>query len=95
MVDFAYVSNRNIVSYAGDNLAILALNTSPNKSGNYLTYLGSNLTYGKIPRQLLLSNHPQCRYAAVGNEVSTTIVILRRAKNYRILYGLARKYQCA
>ncbi|KIN00634.1 hypothetical protein OIDMADRAFT_29721 [Oidiodendron maius Zn] len=75
---FAYVANRNAISYSSDTLAIYAVNPGLHDDRNHLTYLGYNLTFGKTPRHFSLSKDPQTRYVAIGNEVSNTIVILER-----------------
>lgn len=75
---FAYVANRNAISYSSDTLAIYAVNPGLHDDLNHLTYLGYNLTFGKTPRHFSLSKDPETRYVAIGNEVSNTIVILER-----------------
>jgi 6-phosphogluconolactonase len=73
---FAYVSNRDTMTYAADTLAIFSVNPDPRIDHAHLTYLGQNATYGKIPRYLSMSLDPQTRYAAVANEVSQSLLIL-------------------
>ncbi|KAL7782742.1 Lactonase, 7-bladed beta-propeller domain-containing protein [Trichoderma afarasin] len=70
---FAYVSNRNTVSYSTDTLAIYSVHPDELE---HLVYIGSTPTYGKIPRHFSLS--PENRFIAVANEVSNNLIILER-----------------
>lgn len=70
---FAYVSNRNTVSYSTDTLAIYSVHSDELE---HLVYIGSTPTYGKIPRHFSLS--PENRFIAVANEVSNNLIILER-----------------
>ncbi|KAL7917196.1 Lactonase, 7-bladed beta-propeller domain-containing protein [Trichoderma austrokoningii] len=70
---FAYVSNRNTVSYNTDTLAIYSIH--PGES-EHLVYMGNTPTYGKIPRHFSLS--PNNRFIAVANQVSNNLVVLER-----------------
>jgi 6-phosphogluconolactonase len=73
---FAYVSNRNTLSYNPDNIAIFSVN--PQLEANHLTYLGKNSTHGKIPRHFSLSKDTKNKYIAVANEVTQDIMIFER-----------------
>lgn len=70
---FAYVSNRNTVSYNTDTLAIYSVH--PGES-EHLVYIGNTPTYGKIPRHFSLS--PDNRFIAVANQVTNNLIILER-----------------
>lgn len=70
---FAYVSNRNTVSYNTDTLAIYSVH--PGES-EHLVYIGNTPTYGKIPRHFSLS--PDNRFIAVANQVSNSLIVLER-----------------
>jgi 6-phosphogluconolactonase len=75
---FAYVSNRDTTTYASDTLAVFSVNPDPKKDQAHLTYLGHNVTYGKIPRHFSLSPDLESQYLAVANEVSQSLLILER-----------------
>ncbi|KAF3070233.1 Uncharacterized protein CFAM422_006597 [Trichoderma lentiforme] len=70
---FAYVSNRNTVSYSTDTLAIYSVHPD---ALEHLVYIGNTPTYGKIPRHFSIS--PDSRFIAVANEVSNNLIILER-----------------
>ncbi|KAL6791502.1 Lactonase, 7-bladed beta-propeller domain-containing protein [Trichoderma sp. SZMC 28013] len=70
---FAYVSNRNTVSYNTDTIAIYSVHPGELE---HLVYIGNTPTYGKIPRHFSLS--PDNRFIAVANEVSNNLIVLER-----------------
>ncbi|KAH8880498.1 putative isomerase YbhE [Thozetella sp. PMI_491] len=73
---FAYVANRNTVSFDSDTLAIYAIN--PVRSDQHLTYLGQNKTDGKIPRHFSLSPDQKSSYVSVANEVTNDLELFAR-----------------
>jgi 6-phosphogluconolactonase len=80
---FLYAANRITFTPDSDDLAIFALQQPPygNSSSGAAeprTYLGQNLTYGKIPRHFSVSNDEGNAYVSVANEVSNTIMVFRR-----------------
>ncbi|KAF7180789.1 hypothetical protein CNMCM7691_010080 [Aspergillus felis] len=75
---FAYAANRNTVNLDSDTVAIYSVHPLLDDDRNHLTYLGYNITYGKTPRHFSLSNDPQSRFGAFGNEVTNNLVILER-----------------
>lgn len=75
---FAYAANRNTINLNSDTVAIYSINPLLDDDHNHLTYLGHNMTYGKTPRHFSLSNDPQSRFGAFGNEVTNNLVILER-----------------
>lgn len=78
---FAYASTRNTQSLDSDTLAIFAVHPELEGDEAHLTYMGENLTYGKIPRHFALSKDKASKYAAIGNEVSGNIMVLERDEN--------------
>lgn len=75
---FLYASNRDTQSLASDTLAVYSVDQDPAQDATHLTYLGQNLTYGKIPRNFALSKDKDNRYIAIGNEVTQSVVVLER-----------------
>ncbi|OCL15230.1 putative isomerase YbhE [Glonium stellatum] len=75
---FVYASNRNTVSYDSDTLTIFSVHPDLYNDEGHLVYLGSNLTYGKIPRHFSLSKDMENKYIAVANEVSQSVMVLER-----------------
>ncbi|KAF2098468.1 3-carboxy-cis,cis-mucoante lactonizing enzyme [Rhizodiscina lignyota] len=71
-----YASNRDTKSAASDTIAIYSVH--PESESQHLEYLGQSETHGKIPRHFSLSPDPGNRYLAVANQVSNTIMIMRR-----------------
>lgn len=75
---FCYVSNRDTTTYDPDNIAIFGVHPIVNDDRSHLVYLGTSSTYGKIPRHFSLSNDKTNKYAAIGNEVTNSLVIIER-----------------
>ena len=55
---FAYVSNRDTMTYTAETPAISSVNPDPRIDHAHLTYLGQNATYGQIPRHFSMFPDP-------------------------------------
>jgi 6-phosphogluconolactonase (cycloisomerase 2 family) len=75
---FLYVANRGTTSFASDTLTIFAVDGSLSSTSTPITYLGSSLTQGKIPRYFSLSKDAENSCVAVANEVINNILVFKR-----------------
>jgi 6-phosphogluconolactonase len=91
---FVYVANRDQTTLNSDVMSIYSVNPGYETNGpvEHLTFIGTSLLYGKIPRHFSLSKYGNSKYAAVALEVSNEIAIIERNETTGLLGQLRGNY---
>ena len=92
---FVYVANRDQKTLDSDVMSIYSVNPGYKTNGplEHLTFIGTSLLYGKIPRHFTLSKDGNSKYAAVALEVSNEIAIIKRNETTGLLGQLRGNYK--